>query len=263
MIRALYTAATGMNAQETNIDVIANNLANVNTTGYKKSRADFQDLMYQYITEPGAPTSASGSQNSSGIQIGLGVKTASVQKVFVQGDLTSTNNQLDVAIEGDGFFQIQMPDGSTAYSRAGAFHLDSTGQLVTADGYVVDPAITVPSDALSLTIGQDGTVSAKLPNNSALQQLGQLTGVRFTNNAGLRAVGQNLYEETESSGSPVTGLFAENGFGRLQQGYLESSNVSVVEQVVNMITAQRAYEASSKGIQTADEMLSGAINLKR
>lgn len=263
MIRALYTAATGMNAQETNIDVIANNLANVNTNSYKKSRADFQDLMYQAVVEPGAPTSATTS-SPSGIQIGLGVKTAAVQKVFEQGDLTSTSNQLDVAIEGDGFFQVTMPgDGTLAYTRGGAFQLDQNGQMVTADGYVVSPGITIPTDALSVTVAQDGTVSVTTPGNTTPTSVGQISGYRFPNNAGLRAIGRNLYQETVSSGTATNGNFSENGFGRLSQGFLESSNVSVVEQVVNMITAQRAYEASSKGITTAEDMLSQAINLKR
>lgn len=263
MIRALYTAATGMQAQETNIDVIANNLANVNTTGFKKARADFQDLMYQYALEPGSPTSSAGTQNPSGIQVGLGVKTAAVQRMFSQGDLTSTNNQLDVAIEGDGFFQIQMPDGSITYTRSGAFQLDQNGQMVTADGYVLDPAITIPQDAVSISIGQDGSVNVKTPGTTDPQQIGQITAVRFPNNAGLKSIGKNLFEESGSSGTPSTGIFGEDGVGRLSQGFLESSNVSVVEQVVNMITAQRAYEASSKGIQTADDMLNQAINLKR
>ena len=262
MIRALYSAATGMNAQQTNIDVIANNLANVNTVGYKKSRADFQDLMYQYLIEPGAPTSQD-SMNPSGIQVGLGVRTAAVEKVFAQGDLTSTNNQLDLAIEGDGFFKVQLPDGSEAYTRSGTFQLDKDGQIVTSDGYVLDPGFTIPNDALSIIVGEDGTVSVRQPSNTTPTQMGQLTAVRFPNNAGLRAVGRNLYEETESSGSAQEGIFSEQGFGRVAQGFLESSNVSVVEQVVNMITAQRAYEASSKAISTADEMLSQAINLKR
>lgn len=262
MIRALFSSATGMQAQETNIDVIANNLANVNTTGYKKSRADFQDLVYQYLVEPGAPTSQN-TQNPSGIQVGLGVRPAAVQKVFAQGDLTSTGNQLDVAIEGDGFFQIQLPDGGTAYSRAGSFKLDSSGQMVTSDGYALDPGLTMPADTMAITIGRDGTVSATQPGSPTPTQVGQITAVRFPNNAGLRAVGQNLYEETESSGTPTQGVFSENGFGRLQQGFLESSNVSVVEQVVSMITAQRAYEASSKGISAADDMMGQALNLKR
>ena len=262
MIRALYSAATGMNAQEVNIDVISNNLANVNTVGYKKSRADFQDLVYQYLVEPGAPTSQSTTA-PSGIQVGLGVKTSAVQKVFGQGDLTSTNNPLDVAIEGDGFFQIQMPDGSQAFTRAGNFQLNENGELVTNDGYIVDPGISVSAEAIAISIGQDGTVSERTPGNPGLTEVGTLTAVRFANNAGLRAIGKNLYLETQTSGTPTTGTFGEDGFGRLNAGFLESSNVSVVEQVVNMITAQRAYEASSKGISTADEMLSQAINLKR
>lgn len=262
MIRALYSSATGMNAQELNIDVISNNLANVNTTGYKKSRADFQDLVYQYLLEPGAPTSAS-TQNPSGIQVGLGVKTAAVQKIFGQGDLASTGNPLDVAIEGDGFFQVLLPDGTIAYTRAGAFQLNEAGDIVTADGYQVDGPGGISPDATSITIGEDGTVSVKVPGTPDPTQAGQFTAVRFPNNSGLKAIGRNLYLETASSGGPTSGTFSEDGVGRLQQGFLESSNVSVVEQVVNMITAQRAYEAASKGIQTADDMLAQAIALKR
>lgn len=262
MIRSLYSSATGMRAQETNMDVIANNLANVNTTGYKKSRANFQDLMYQYLLEPGAPTSQS-TNSPSGIQVGLGVKTSSVQREFTQGDLTSTSNQLDVAIEGDGFFEIQLPDGTSSYSRSGNFQLDENGQLVTADGFILTPTISVPNDALAVTIAQDGTVSVRQPGAGAPSEIGQITGVRFPNPAGLRATGRNLYEETQASGAPIAGTFGEDGFGRLSQGFLESSNVSIVEEVVKMITGQRAYEASSKGIQTADEMLNQAINLKR
>ena len=259
MIRALYAAATGMKAQETNIDVISNNLANVNTTGFKKSRADFQDLMYQYVTEPGAPTSQT-TINPTGIQVGLGVKTAAVQKLFTQGDLSSTGNQFDIAIEGDGFFQITRPDGTLAYTRNGSFRLDQNGQMVTADGFLLAPGITIPPDSLGVTVGQDGTVSVKQPGNAVPANVGQVIAVRFPNNGGLRATGQGLYEETQASGAPITGIFSQVGFGRLNQGFLESSNVSVVEQVVNMITAQRAYEASSKGITTADEMLSAAIS---
>lgn len=262
MIRALYTAATGMNAQQNQIDVISNNLANVNTNGFKKSRTDFQDLMYQTLVEPGAPTSQT-TKNPTGIQIGLGVKTAAVQKVFVQGDLASTGNQLDLAIEGDGFMSVTRPDGSTAYTRAGSLKLNETGQLVTSDGYQIDPGITVPSDTVAVVIGEDGTVSVKQPGNTATTQLGQITAVRFPNNAGLRAIGRNLYEETDSSGSPVGGIFSEAGVGRVTQGFLESSNVSVVEEVVNLILGQRAYEAGSKGIETADAMLGQAISLKR
>lgn len=262
MIRALFSAATGMRAQETNIDTISNNLANTNTVGYKKSIASFQDLMYQQIVEPGAATSAT-TQSPSGIQVGLGVKTSAVQKVFSQGDLSSTGNQLDIAIEGDGFFQVTLPDGTTAYSRAGNFQRDSTGQLVTTDGYTIAPGITIPSNALSISVGEDGAVSIRQPGQTTPTTVGTLTGVRFPNATGLRAMGRNLYQETDASGTAVSGTFSQDGFGRLQQGFLETSNVSVVEQVVNMITAQRAYEASSKGIQTADEMLGQAISVKR
>ena len=262
MIRALFTAATGMQAQETNIDVISNNLANVNTTGYKKSRADFQDLMYQYLVEPGAPTSASTS-NPSGIQVGLGVKTAAVQKVFSQGDLVSTNNPLDVAIEGDGFFQTTLPDGTVAYTRAGNLKMSSDGQLVTSDGYAIDGPANIAPEALSISISKEGQVTYRTAGTTAETDAGQISAVRFPNNAGLRAVGQNLYTETTSSGSPTTGNFGADGYGQIAQGFLETSNVSVVEQVVNMITAQRAYEASSKGINAADEMTTQAINLKR
>jgi flagellar basal-body rod protein FlgG len=262
MIRALYTSATGMVAQESNIDVISNNLANVNTTAYKKSRADFQDLMYQYVVEPGSPTSST-TATPSGIQIGLGVKTAAVQKVFTAGDLTSTGNPMDIAIEGDGFLQVTLPNGDTAYTRAGNLQLNEQGIIVTADGYEISPAITVPQDAQSISIAEDGMVSVKLPGQAAPSQLGQFDAVRFPNPAGLRALGRNLYSETQSSGSAVTGNFAQDSFGRIMQNFLESSNVSVVGEVVNMITAQRAYEAASKGISTSDEMLSQAINLKR
>jgi flagellar basal-body rod protein FlgG len=262
MIKALYSAATGMNAQETNIDVISNNLANVNTTGFKKSRPEFQDLMYQYEQEPGSPSSQTTTK-PSGVQVGLGVKTVAVQRIFTQGDLTSTGNQLDLALEGDGFFQVTRPDGTLVYTRAGSFQLDQNGQIVTPDGFLLAPGLAAPLDSLGISIAQDGTVSVKQPNNVNPVQIGQIIAVRFPNNTGLKAVGQSFYEESLASGAPVTGVFSQNGFGRLNQGFLESSNVSVVEQVVNMITAQRAYEASSKGITTADEMLSQAINLKR
>jgi flagellar basal-body rod protein FlgG len=262
MIRALYTSATGMQAQETNIDVISNNLANVNTTAYKKGIPSFQDLFYQTVVEPGAATSAV-TRNPTGLQVGLGVKAVSVGKVFSQGDMNSTNNPLDVAIEGDGFMQVQMPDGSIAFTRSGNFRLNDQGQIVNPDGFVIDPAITVPPETQQIIIAKNGEVSVKIPGQAAPQVLGQFTAVRFPNNAGLKSIGQNLYVETQSSGTPLQGIFNENGFGRVSQGFLESSNVSVVEQVVNMITAQRAYEASSKGVNSADEMLSQAINLKR
>lgn len=262
MIRSLYTAATGMQAQEMNIDVISNNLANVNTTGYKKSIANFQDLFYQTVQEPGAATSDT-TANPTGIQIGLGVKTSGVQKIFTAGDLQNTNNQLDVAINGDGFFQVQLPDGSAAYTRAGNFRLNDQGEIVTSDGLKIDPVLKIEPDAKDISIGKNGLVQYTKPGTAQPVTAGTFTAVRFPNNSGLKATGQNMYVETSSSGAPVTGKFDEQGMGAVSQGFLESSNVSVVEQVVNMITAQRAYEASSKGITTADEMLTQTINLKR
>lgn len=262
MIRSLFTAATGMVAQQLNLDVIANNLANVNTTGYKKNRADFQDLMYQIIEEPGTSNGQQGT-SPSGIQVGLGAKPAAVGKVFSQGDFESTGNSLDVAIEGDGFFQVTLPSGDTAYTRSGALKLDSTGILVTSDGYQITPSITIPADAIGVTIAEDGQVSVKQQGTTAATQVGQLQIARFQNPAGLRARGRNLLEETESSGSATLGTPGENGVGTISQGFLESSNVSVVEEIVQMVTGQRAYEANSKVIQTADNMLSSAINVKR
>lgn len=262
MLRALYTAATGMNAQETNIDVISNNLANINTTSFKKSRAEFQDLMYQNLLDPGAQTSES-TRNSTGMQIGLGVETVSVQKVHTQGDLKNTGRNLDIAIEGEGMLQVTLPNGQFAYTRAGALQLDQLGNIVTSEGYTVDSGLNVPTDALAVVFGQDGTISARTSGSPTPTNVGQLQAFRFPNSSGLRAIGMNLYEPTESSGVVQTGNFNQNGFGRINQGFLETSNVSVVEQVVNMITAQRAYEASSKGVRAAEEMLSQAINLKR
>jgi len=262
MLRSLYTSASGMKAQELKIDVISNNLANVNTTAFKAQNANFQDLIYQTLVEPGALTSQN-TVNASGIQVGLGVKPISVTKQYQQGDLVNTNNPLDVAIEGEGFFQITKPDGSIAYTRAGNFTLTQDGLLVTAEGYQIEPAITIPQNSESVTIGEDGTVSVRIPGANVPQQVGQIQAVRFPNRAGLKAVGKNLYLESGSSGNPIQGNFSAEGFGILAQGFIESSNVSVVTEVVNMITAQRAYEANSKGIQTADSMLSEAINVKR
>lgn len=262
MIRSLFTAATGMLAQQLNLDVIANNLANVNTSGFKKSRADFQDLMYQMVEEPGTSTAQTGS-SPTGIQIGLGVKPAAVGKIFTQGDFESTGNNLDLAVEGEGFFQVTTPTGEERYTRSGAFKLDENGIIVNSDGYQLEPAITIPPDALSITIAQDGKVSVRQPGATAATELGQLQVVRFQNAAGLRAVGKNLFEETQASGSATVGLAGENGFGTIAQGFLESSNVSVVEEIVQMVTGQRAYEANSKVIQTADNILSTAINVKR
>jgi flagellar basal-body rod protein FlgG len=218
--------------------------------------------MYQYLIEPGALTSQVTS-NPTGIQVGLGVKTSSVQKVFTQGDLTSTSNQLDLAIEGEGFFQVTLPDGTIAFTRSGSLRLDQQGQVVTPEGYPIAPGLTVPPDALSITVARDGNLSVRQPGQAVDTLVGQLSAVRFPNNAGLRAIGRNLYLETVSSGVPTQGIFSQLGFGAINQGFLESSNVSIVDQVVGMITAQRAYEASSKGVTTADEMLNQAINLKR
>jgi flagellar basal-body rod protein FlgG len=262
MIRSLYTAATGMVAQQLNLDVIANNLANVNTAGFKKSRADFQDLMYQTIQEPGTGQAQQGT-GPTGIQVGLGVRPAAVQRVYNTGDLQSTGNPLDIAIKGDGFFQVQNLNGELLYTRSGAFKMNEQGQLVTSDGYVLLPTITIQPEATSITVAEDGIVSVKLPGNTALTQVGQLALGRFQNQAGLRARGDNLFEETEASGAVQLANPNQNGFGSIAQGFLENSNVSVVEEIVGMVTGQRAYEANSKVIQTADQLLSQAVNLKR
>ncbi|MBI5643128.1 MAG: flagellar basal-body rod protein FlgG [Deltaproteobacteria bacterium] len=262
MIRALWTASTGMEAQQTNIDVIANNLANVNTTGFKKSRADYQDLLYQELKAAGAASSPS-TTIPTGIQIGQGVRTVSVEKVFNQGNFKETQNSYDVAIEGDGFIQITKPDGQLAYTRNGELKVDSEGRLVTSDGYLVEPQITIPSDALTLTISSDGIVSVTQPSSTTAAQVGTLELARFINPSGLQSIGKNLYLPTGASGDPITGTPGSEGFGTMSQGFLEMSNVSVVEEMVAMIAAQRAYEINSKSIQTTDEMLQTANSMKR
>jgi flagellar basal-body rod protein FlgG len=254
MIRALYTAATGMQAQQLNIDVIANNLANVNTAGFKKSRADFQDLLYQTLRTPGAPSTTS-TQSPTGIQVGLGARPAAIQRVFLQGDYNQTGNALDVAIEGVGFFQTTMPDGTLAFTRAGAFKLDNQNRVVNSEGLPMEPTISIPDGAQDISVGQDGVVSAVLPGQSTATQVGQIQTARFANPAGLRAMGRNLFQETETSGAPQVGVPGQENRGTLVQGFLENSNVSVVEELVGLITSQRAYEVTSKAIQTADEML--------
>jgi len=254
MIRALYTAATGMEAQQLSIDVIANNLANVNTTGFKKSRADFQDLLYQTLRAPGTP-STNSTTNPTGIQVGLGARPAAIQRINLQGDYTQTGNELDVAIEGIGFFQVTLPDGTTAFTRAGALKLDGTGRVVTSDGIPIEPGITIPDGAQNITIGQDGVVSAQLPGQTAATQIGQIQTARFISPAGLKSLGKNLLQESDSSGPPQLGTPGEENRGTLLQGFLENSNVSVVEELVALISGQRAYEVTSKAIQTADEML--------
>ena len=263
MIRAMFTAATGMIAQQTNIDTIANNLANVNTTGFKRSRVNFQDLLYETIRAPGAQTAA-GTIIPEGIQIGHGVRPSSVAKLFTPGALMQTGNPLDLAIEGDGFFQVQLADGTTAYTRDGSFRRSEDGSLMTSNGNLLDPGITLPTDALQISIGQDGVVSVQIPGQSAVQNVGTIQLVNFPNPAGLDArLGKNLLLETDASGAPITGDPGTVGIGFLAQGFLESSNVQVVEEIINMIIAQRAYEASSKVIQTADEMLQLANNISR
>jgi flagellar basal-body rod protein FlgG len=262
MIRALYTAATGMEAQQLNIDVIANNLANVSTTGFKRSRADFQDLLYNTLREPGSAATGT-TQVSTGIQVGLGSKPAAVQRVMLQGDFSQTSNPLDVAIRGDGMFQITLPDGSLAYSRSGAFKLDSTGSFVTSDGDALTPQITIPQGTEAISIGTDGTVTVALPGQATPTQVGQIQTVRFANGAGLRAEGRNLFTETETSGTPQLGTPGQDGFGELTQGFLEGSNVSVVEELVAMISGQRAYEINSRAVSAADEMLRAAAAIVR
>ena len=262
MIRSLYSAATGMEAQQINMDITANNLANVNTTGFKKSRADFQDLLYQTIRVAGS-TQAQGIQVPTGIQIGLGTRLAAVQKIFTQGDFHTTGNVLDLVIEGDGFFQVRLPSGELAYTRDGSLKKDSEGSLVTSDGYLVQPEISIPAEARQISIGKDGTVSALLAGQSAPEELGQLQLVKFLNPAGLENLGGNLFVQTAASGDPETGTPGEIGLGMLSSGSVEMSNVKVVEEMINLIIAQRAYEVNSKSIQTADEMLGIANNIRR
>jgi flagellar basal-body rod protein FlgG len=260
MMQALYTAASGMQAQQTNIDTISNNLANVNTTGYRGNLARFQDLIYQELKAPGTPVG--NSQTPVGIDLGLGVKVSSNEKIFTQGSLQQTGNPLDVAIQGDGFFQITEPNGQIAYTRDGSFTEDANGQLVTSDGNFLTPNITVPANALQVNIGSDGTVTALIPGQNQPQTLGQIQLVRFVNNAGLSPQGQNLYFQTGASGPPTITTPGLNGAGTLNGGFIEGSNVSVVNEIVNMITAQRAFEANSKAVTTSDEMLQTAVNTK-
>ena len=254
MDAALWAAKTGLDAQQTEMSVISNNLANVNTTGYKQDRAVFEDLLYQNQTQVGADTSQT-TQSPSGMSIGTGVQVVSTEKEYSQGSLSQTGNPLDVAIQGQGFFQIQMPDGTLAYTRDGTFQTNAQGQLVNSSGYVVQPGITIPQNAQSVTIGTDGTVTVLLPGQSSPTQVGQLQLANFMNPAGLQPIGQNLLVQSASSGSPQTGTPGVNGLGSVTQGDLESSNVDVVEELVNMIQTQRAYEMNSKAISTVDQML--------
>lgn len=263
MISALWTAATGMNSQQTNIDVIANNLANVNTTGFKKSRASFQDLMYHSLKQPGT-TNSQGAEIPVGIEIGHGSKISATQKIFTEGDMQNTEGSLDIVISGDGFLQVLLPNGEIAYTRDGSLSQDSTGRLVTSDGYPIYPEeIYIPEDASEISITSDGTVSAEIDGQDEAEQLGQIELARFSNPAGLNSIGKNLYTSTVASGDPVVNTPGSAGYGSIVQNFLEMSNVKVVEEMVNMIAAQRAYEVNSKAIQAADDMLSTANQLKR
>ena len=262
MIPALYSASSGMQAQQLNLDTIANNLANVNTTGFKKTRVDFQDLLYQTYRAPGTQ-GTQGTIVPTGIQVGLGSRAVATQRLFSQGDFQQTENPLDLVIEGDGFFQVQRADGTTGYTRAGAFKKDGNGRLVTSDGAILTPNIVIPADARNITIGQDGTVSVTVAGNSSASTLGTIQLAQFVNPGGLLSVGKNLFMPTAASGNAVTGNPGNNGLGTLSQGFLELANVKVVDEMVNMITSQRAYEANSKAIQTADEMLHISNGLRR
>ena len=254
MMRSLYVAATGLEGEQTKMDVIANNLANVNTTGFKQSRAAFQDLLYQNLRQPGAQSSQT-TQYPSGLQLGTGVRIVSTERLMTQGNLTQTGNSLDVGINGQGFFQIMQPNGTIAYSRDGAFQMNNQGQLVTSNGYLLQPPVTIPPNSQSITIGSDGTVSVVLPGQAQPQQVGTIQLANFINPTGLQSIGDNLYLQTGSSGAPQTGQPTLNGLGSVQQGYLESSNVNVVSELVNMISTQRAYEINSKAVSTSDSML--------
>ncbi len=262
MIKALRTAASGMIAQQLNIDTIANNLANVNTTGFKKSKVEFQDVLYDRLRGAGTNVSAQNVVPVS-LEIGYGSKPIATTRMFAEGDLSATNNPLDVAVQGIGFFQISLPDGTTAYTRDGSFKVSGDGRLVTSDGFFAVPEITIPQDAVSVSIGIDGKVQVTLPGQPQPQEVGQLQLAKFLNPSGLQAVGHNLYVNSVSAGDPILGNPSENGFGELAQGYLEMSNVQVVDEMVNMIIAQRAYEINAKAIQTSDEMSSVANQLKR
>ncbi len=253
-MRALAIAATGMTAQQLNVEVIANNVANINTTGFKRARAEFTDLLYQAERAAGAPNRGGQEPIPEGAQIGLGVRTAAVRNLHMQGALTQTNNKLDLAINGRGWFQVTGPNGELFYTRAGSFNKNANGQIVTIDGYVVQPQITIPTDALDVRVNESGEVFILSAANNTLQQVGQLTLANFANDAGLEPLGDNLYRETLASGAAVIGVPGDPGFGKIHQGYLENSNVDPVKEITELISAQRAYEMNSKVIQAADEM---------
>ncbi|VVC85106.1 flagellar basal-body rod protein FlgG [Sideroxydans sp. CL21] len=254
MIRSLWIAKTGLEAQQTQMDVISNNLANVSTNGFKRSRAVFEDLLYQNLRQPGAQSSQL-TQIPSGLQIGTGVRPIAAERIHTQGNLQQTSNQLDVAVQGAGFFQVVLPDGTTGYTRDGSFQTDNQGQMVTSNGFPLQPSITIPANATSVTIGQDGVVSVTQPGTTAAVQVGSIQLATFINPAGLESMGQNLYQETGSSGAPLANVPGTNGTGTISQGYVETSNVNVVEELVNMIQTQRAYEINSKAVTVSDQML--------
>lgn len=262
MIRALYTAASGMNAQQANIDNVAHNLANVNTTGFKKSRLEFQDLVYQQARVAGTPTAAT-AEAPVGLETGVGTKPVASARDFSSGNLRQTSGPLDLAIEGQGFFQVQLPDGTIGYTRSGALHLSAEGRIVTSDGYSLDPQLTIPANATSISVSKDGILSARLAGQAASQQIGTIELALFQNPGGLRAVGGSLFATTTASGEPTTAVPGAEGLGTIAQGFLEDSNVSVVEEMVNMIMGQRAYEANSRVVKAADEMLAQVNNMVR
>jgi len=254
MIRSLWIAKTGLDAQQTQLDVISHNLANVSTNGYKRSRAVFEDLLYQTLRQPGAQSSQQ-TQIPTGLQLGTGAKPVAVARIFTQGNVQKTDNSLDIAVQGNGFFQVLLPDGTTAYTRDGSFQKDNQGQIVTADGFPLQPNITIPANALSLSVGQDGTVTVTQPASAAATQIGTIQLATFINPGGLQSIGQNLFLETAASGTPTPNTPGTNGAGIVSQGYVETSNVNVAEELVTMIQTQRAYEMNSKAVQTSDAML--------
>jgi flagellar basal-body rod protein FlgG len=262
-MRALHTAATGMMAQELNVQVISNNIANMRTTGYKRQRAEFQDLLYEHVNRVGTQTSAQGNMLPAGIELGSGVKTSGTPRIMTQGSLAATGKDYDVAVRGEGFFKITMPDGRTSYTRDGSFELDAQGRLVTANGMLVQPGITIPQNATTVSINNQGQVAVTLPGTTATTQVGQIELAIFINKAGLQGIGDNLYLETPASGTPQNGTPNSEGFGNLMQGNLEQANVESVSEISDLIAAQRAYEMNAKVITAADQMLSATSNLMR
>ncbi len=262
-MQSLNIAATGMMAQQLNVEVISNNIANMRTTGFKRQRAEFQDLLYQNLRRIGSTSSETGSVVPSGVQVGAGVKTGATYRIMTQGTLIRTEKTLDVALRGEGYFQIELPDGRTAYSRDGAFERNADGTLVTIDGYTVQPSISIPADARSISINAEGTVEVLVGTSTTPQNVGQISLARFANPAGLEGIGDNMFLETPSSGSATTGTAGSTGFGNLSQGYLEQSNVNAVSEISDLIMAQRAYEMNTKVITVSDEMMSSTASLKR